>query len=84
MITGSCERERIDEVRPLALDQPSCGVAVTGLERAVAVALEVADDDLADDRLVVDDEDGGHARDCHPSPRRECCENLNSPPVRDP
>ena len=39
-------------------------VAVAGLERRVALALEVADDDLAHDRLVVDDEDGGHAAHC--------------------
>ena len=40
-------------------------VAVGGLERLEPVALEVADDDVADDRLVVDDEDGGHRRHCH-------------------
>src|SRR5207237_8128713 len=33
---------------------------VGGLERPVALPLEVADDPLAHDRLVVDDEDGGH------------------------
>ena len=38
-------------------------VAVAGLERRVPLALEVADDDLADDRLVVDDENGGHGLD---------------------
>ena len=37
-------------------------VAVTGLEHAVALALEIRADDLADDLLVVDDEDGRHGR----------------------
>jgi hypothetical protein len=41
-------------------DQRASEVAVTGLERAVALALEVANDDLANDRLVVDDENRGH------------------------
>ena len=39
-------------------DQATRGVAVAGLERAEAVPLEVAKHHLADDRLVVDDEDG--------------------------
>ena len=41
----------------LALEQLAGAVAAVGLERAVAVALEIADDDLPHDRLVVDDED---------------------------
>ena len=47
----------------LALEQRARVVAVACLERRVPLALEVADDDLADDRLVVDDENGGHALD---------------------
>ncbi len=49
------------EAGALALDQPASRVAVAGLERAEAVPLEIAEDHLADDRLVVHDEDGrGH------------------------
>ena len=48
------------EVGRLALDERTGVVAVVRLERRVALALEVAHDDLAHDRLVVDDEDGGH------------------------
>ena len=52
-----------DEARRVALEQlaraerrpPASSVSV-------ALAPQVADDDLADDRLVVDDEDGAHAR----------------------
>ena len=44
----------------MLFDQRASEVAVTGLERAVALALEVANDDLANDRLVVDDENRGH------------------------
>ena len=51
-----------DEVRRIALEQLARAVAVRRLERPVALALEVADDDLAHDRLVVDDEDGRHVR----------------------
>ena len=49
-----------DEVGRLALDERAGVVAVVRLERRVPLALEVAHDDLAHDRLVVDDEDGGH------------------------
>jgi hypothetical protein len=35
-------------------------MAVGRLERPKALAFEVFDNDLADDRLVVDDQDGGH------------------------
>jgi hypothetical protein len=45
----------------MLFDQRASEVAVTGLERLVALALEVANDDLANDRLVVDDENLGHA-----------------------
>ena len=51
------------EPRALGLEQLPGGGAVAGLERAEAVALEVAQDDLADDRLVVNDEHGGAHRD---------------------
>ena len=46
-------------------DQRSRRVAVAGLERVEAVAPEVADDDVANDRLVVDDENSGHRSHCH-------------------
>ena len=49
-----------DERRVGGLDQLAGAVAVAGLERREAVALQVADDHVADDRLVVDDEDGRH------------------------
>ena len=39
-------------------------VAVARLERREAVALQVADDHVAHDRLVVDDEDGCHRSYC--------------------
>ena len=52
-----------DEVGRVALEQLARAVAVGGLERPVALPLEVADDDLADRRLVVDDENGGHGTD---------------------
>jgi len=48
MITGSSERERIQRQS----SRPS-----------VPLALEVTHDDLADDRLVVDDQHGGHGLD---------------------
>ena len=51
-----------DEVGPLGLDQLARAVAVGRLQGAVPVALQVRDDDLADRRLVVDDENSGHAR----------------------
>ena len=56
-----------DEIEARALDQPRARVAVAGLERAVALTGEIADDDLAHDRLVVDDEDGCHRRSCAPA-----------------
>ena len=53
-------------------------IAVAGLERLVALAPQVADDDLADDRLVVDDQDGGHHGILQRGSRR-CFKSLNSP-----
>jgi hypothetical protein len=38
-------------------------VSVVGFECRVALAFEVADDDVTHDRLVVDDEDGCHVLD---------------------
>ena len=52
-----------DQVGSSRLDERARIVAVACLERRVPLALEVAHDDLADDRLVVDDENGGHALD---------------------
>ena len=49
-----------------------------GLERAITLALEIAADDLTDDRLVVDDEDGRHVR----SQAHECYGRLKSAPGR--
>ena len=46
-------------------------VAVARLQRPVTLLLEVADDDVANDRLVVDDENGAHrliVRVARPSP----------------
>ena len=40
--------------------EPTREVAVARLERAIPLALEIANDDLANDRLVVDDENRGH------------------------
>ena len=51
-----------DERRARAFQELAGAVSVGGLERAVALPLEVAAHDLADDRLVVDDENGGHVR----------------------
>jgi len=53
-----------DEVGSTALDDRSCGIPVGRLECVEAVALQVAHDDVAHDRLVVDDEDGGHRAHC--------------------
>ena len=49
---------------------------------AVALALEIADDDVADDRLVVDDENGAHGTHCGPRiapdvPFSRCSETRN-------
>ena len=49
-----------DQVRTLVLDERDRRVAVPGLERAVALAAQVLDDDLADDRLVIDDKHRRH------------------------
>ena len=46
----------------------ACGFAVTCLERAVPLALEIADDDLAHDGLIVDDEHGLHRLSVPPLP----------------
>ena len=46
------------EAGALALDELAGRVAVAGLERAEAVPLEIAEHHLADDGLVVDDENG--------------------------
>ena len=51
-----------DEVGLGALDRVAGGVAVARLERPVPFAGEVADDHLANDRLVVDHENGRHRR----------------------
>ena len=51
-----------DEARRVALDELARPAPVGRLERLEALALQVADDDLADRRLVVDDENRGHAR----------------------
>jgi hypothetical protein len=51
-----------DEVGRLALDQLAGAISVRGLERREAVALEVPDHDLADRRLVVDNENLRHGR----------------------
>jgi hypothetical protein len=50
-----------DEVRRVVLEEPSRAVAVTRFERPIALSLQVADDHLAHDGFVVDDEDGAHA-----------------------
>jgi hypothetical protein len=51
-----------DETRLVFAEQLLCVQAVARLEGLVALALEVADDDVPDDRLVVDDENGCHLR----------------------
>ena len=82
--TTSCGAARLDQRRAPSSPSPASSVVE-------AVAREVADDDVADDRLVVDDEDGrsSHAASCRcssthfawwrsrPSPRRTV-------PMRDP
>ena len=55
--------------RIVRVDERPRGVAVAGLERVVTLPAEVADEDVADEGLVVDDEDGGHGRHCHPRRR---------------
>ena len=54
-----------DELQVLGREKRAGGVAVPGLERVEALTLEVADEDVADEGLVVDDEDGGHELHCH-------------------
>jgi hypothetical protein len=44
------------------LDEFARSVTVPRFQRRVALALQVAHDDLAHDRLVVDDENGCHDR----------------------
>ena len=51
-----------DELRLAPLDQLARRVAVAGDERLEPVPAQIPDDDVADDRLVVDHEDGGHGR----------------------
>ena len=51
-----------DERGRFRLEDPLRLLAVAGLQRAVAVAAEVARDDVAHRRLVVDNENGGHVR----------------------
>ena len=58
-ITSSTTRSGSERSSASRAASPSAG-----LERPVPLALEVADDDLAHDRLVVDDEDGCHGRNC--------------------
>ena len=58
-ITSSTTRSRL-----LLSKQLVGAVSVFCDERAVAVALEVADDDVAHDGVVVDDEDGCHSAHC--------------------
>ena len=76
MITGSSERARIsaelepvdpwehdvedDEVGRILLEEPARGASVLGLLRRIAGSLEIADRDVAHDRLVVDHENGRH------------------------
>ena len=70
---GAAEREPVlarehdvedHEVELLFSEQLVGAVSVFGDERAMAVPLEVADDDVADDRVVVHDEDGRHVAHC--------------------
>src|SRR5207342_2561832 len=49
-----------DEVGPVRLDELVRVSSVGGLQGPEAVASQVLDDDLANRRLVVDDEDGAH------------------------
>ena len=53
------------------LEQLARAVAVGSLESLETLALEVADDDLADRRLVVDDENLGHPSEHSPKRRYE-------------
>ena len=49
-----------DQARRLALEQVACRLAVTRLQCAVPLLLQVADDHVANDGLVVDDENSAH------------------------
>ena len=49
-----------DQARRLALEEVARRLAVAGLQRPVSLLLQVADDDVANDRLVVDDENSSH------------------------
>ena len=53
-----------NQVGPLRLGELARLLAVARLERPVAVAAQVADDDLTHDWLVVDDQDGLHGSHC--------------------
>src|SRR5262249_39531270 len=53
-----------DEGRLAFLDQRASGIAVGGGQRLEALVLEVADDDIAHDGFVFDDENGRHASYC--------------------
>ena len=53
-----------DQIGPLGLGELARLLAVARLERPVAVAVQVADDDLAHDWLIVDDQDGLHPSHC--------------------
>ena len=61
-------RSRTTRLGISALEQVAGVVAVAGLERAVARLPQVAHDDVAHRRFIVDDEHGAHRRHC--SPRR--------------
>ena len=63
-----------DERGLILLDELAGAVSVGRLERAISLALEIAADDLTDDRFVVDDEDGRHVR----SQPHECYGGLKS------
>ncbi len=54
-----------DQLEILRRDERTGGVAVSGLERVETLTLEVADEDIANEGLVVDDENGGHVAHCH-------------------
>src|SRR5205823_7355321 len=51
-----------DQRRRVPLEQPLRLVAAGGLERPITVALEVAYDHVAHDRLIIDHKDRGHIR----------------------
>ena len=53
-----------DELRRLGLEDLSGLVPSRCLAGLVAVASEIADNDVPNDRLVVDNENGWHGRDC--------------------